>query len=66
MKKIAYVGVDYHTKTLMIAVKEKNETDFYKTTRIKNCDKQIKKYMENYKAPHVRQTLIKRNQIKNI
>lgn len=46
MKKIAYVGIDYHLKTLTCAVLIENEKDFYNTMRFKNNDKNIKKYME--------------------
>jgi transposase len=45
MKKIAYVGIDYHSKTITCAVLIENEKDFYKTIRFKNDDKIIKKFM---------------------
>ena len=45
MKKIAYVGIDYRSKTLTRAVLIENEKDFYKTIRLKNDDKIVKKYM---------------------
>ncbi len=45
MKKIAYVDIDYHIKTLTCSVLIENEKDFYDTMRFKNNDKNIKKYM---------------------
>lgn len=45
MKKIAYVGIDYHLKTLTCAVFNEKEKDFYDTMRFKNNDKNIKQYM---------------------
>ena len=43
---IAYVGIDYNSKTLTRAVLIENEKDFYNAIRFKNNDKIIKKYME--------------------
>jgi len=46
MKKIAYVGVDYHKNLLAIAVIVAGQERFYQTIRIKNDDKLIVKYMK--------------------
>ena len=46
MKRIAHVGVDYHVKSLTIAVYLSDTKDFYETVRLPNDDKVIKKYMK--------------------
>ncbi len=46
MKKIAYVGIDYHMNIVAIAVIIEGEKEFYDTIRLKNSDKLIAKYME--------------------
>lgn len=46
MKKIAYVGIDYHKNLLAIAVIVDAQKKFYETIRIKNDDKLIVKYMK--------------------
>ena len=46
MKKIAYVGIDYHINSLTIAVVIEGQKDFHDTIRIKNLDKTITKYMK--------------------
>jgi transposase len=46
MKKIAYVGVDYHLHSLSIAVMLEDEKGFYDLIRLKNDDKVIFKYMK--------------------
>jgi transposase len=46
MKKIVYVGVDYHVKTITCAVIIEGEKDFLNTIRFKNNHKNIKKYMK--------------------
>ena len=46
MKKIAYVGVDYHLHSLSIAVMLEGEKKFYDLIRLKNMDKVISKYMK--------------------
>ena len=43
MKKIVYVGVDYHVKTITCAVIIEGEKDFLNTIRFKNNHKNIKK-----------------------
>ena len=48
MKKIAYVGVDYHLNSLSIAVLSENDSNFNDLIRIKNQDNLILKYMKNY------------------
>lgn len=45
MKKIAHLGIDYHIETITIAVKIEGEQDFYDTKRMKNTNKNIKKYI---------------------
>jgi transposase len=44
MKKIAYVGIDYHQSTLSIAVFVKNK--IHETIRIRNQDKIIRDYLK--------------------
>ena len=46
MKKIAYVGVDYHIKTVTIAVMIEGEKDVKDTVHLKNEDKVIRKYLK--------------------
>lgn len=46
MKKIAYVGIDYHQNSLTIAVFIRDNNDIHETIRIKNNDKIIQKYMK--------------------
>jgi transposase len=46
MKKIAYLGIDYHIKTVTIAVIIEGEKDFFDTTHMINEDKNIKKYLK--------------------
>jgi transposase len=46
MKKIAYVGVDYHINILAIAVVIEGMKDIYETIRLKNQDKLISKYLK--------------------
>jgi len=46
MKKIAYVGVDYHKNLLTIAVIIEGQKSFYETIRIKNDDKLVIRYMK--------------------
>jgi transposase len=46
MKKIAYVGIDYHLKSLTIAVLIEGETEFYNVLKIPNTDKVILKHMK--------------------
>lgn len=45
MKKIAYVGIDYHLNSLTIAVLIEGETDFYNIMKIPNTDSAILKNM---------------------
>ena len=46
MKKIAYIGVDYHLHSLSIAVMLEGEKEFSDLVRLKNMDKVISKYMK--------------------
>jgi transposase len=46
MKKIAYVGIDYHQNSLTIAVRIQGEKKTHETIRLKNEDKIIRKYMK--------------------
>lgn len=46
MKKIAYVGIDYHQNTLTIAVQLEGEKKIHETVRIRNENKIIRKFME--------------------
>jgi len=46
MKKIAYVGIDYHMNSLSIAVKIDGEDKIHETIRLANDDKVILKYLK--------------------
>ena len=46
MKKIAYVGIDYHMNVVAIAVIIEGEKEFYDTIRLKNSNKLIAKYLK--------------------
>ena len=46
MKKIAYVGIDYHLKSLSITVLIEDENEFHDSIRIKNENRIILKYMK--------------------
>jgi transposase len=46
MKKIAYLGIDYHENTLSIAVYVKGKNKIYETVRIRNKDKSIRLYLK--------------------
>jgi len=46
MKKIAYVGIDYHQNTLTIAVRVEDENKIHETIRLNNKDKIIGKYLK--------------------
>ncbi len=45
-KKIAYVGIDYHSETLSLAVMVDGEKDFLSSLTMKNNDKNILKYLK--------------------
>lgn len=46
MKKIAYLGIDYHVNSLSIAVMVEGQKEIHETIRIKNDDKIVLKYMK--------------------
>jgi len=46
MKKIANVGVDYHLKSLSIAVLAEGEKEFHQSIHLKNDDRLIAKYLQ--------------------
>lgn len=46
MKKVAHVGVDYHVKTITIAVYLSDEKRFLETTHLSNDDKVITKHIK--------------------
>jgi len=46
MKKIAYVGIDYHQNTLDIAVRVQDKKKIHDHIRIRNEDKIIRKYLK--------------------
>ena len=46
MRKIAYVGIDYHQNTLTLAVRIQDRKEIHETVRIKNEDKLIRKYIK--------------------
>jgi len=46
MKKIAYVGIDYHLNSLSIAVMVEGKRKPHQTVHFKNDDKMLRKYMK--------------------
>ena len=48
MKKLAYVGVDYHVKTITIAVYLPDEQKFLETTRLNNTEKVLPNTCKNF------------------
>ena len=50
MKKIAYVGIDYHTNSLSIAVVIEGQKKIHEMIRLKNEDKVIRKYIKKLSA----------------
>jgi transposase len=46
MKKIAYVGIDYHQNTLSIAVRIQDRKKIHETVHLRNEDKVIRRYMK--------------------
>ena len=46
MKKVAYVGIDYHMNSLTVAVIIEGEKEFYDSITMKNNDKSILKYFK--------------------
>jgi transposase len=46
MKKIAYVGIDYHQNTLTVAVRIQGSKKIHETIHLRNEDKVIRKYMK--------------------
>ena len=46
MKKIAYVGIDYHQNTLSIAVRLEDQKKIHETVRLRNEDKFIRMYLK--------------------
>ncbi len=46
MKKIAYVGIDYHINLLSIAVVIEGEKELYENIRLSNNDRVIIRYMK--------------------
>ncbi len=45
-KEIAYIGVDYHIKSVTIAVMINGDKEIHDTIRMTNEDKMIKKYFK--------------------
>jgi transposase len=45
MKKIAYVGIDYHLNSLSTAVMVEGKRKLHETIRLKNDDKMIRKHL---------------------
>ena len=45
-KKIAYIGIDYHSETLSLAVIVDGKKDFFDSITMKNNDKIILKYLK--------------------
>ena len=48
MKKIAYVGIDYHQNSVSMAVVLEGQKEIHDTIRLVNEDKRIKKYLKRY------------------
>ncbi|MFC1815011.1 hypothetical protein ACFL0M_03505 [Thermodesulfobacteriota bacterium] len=46
MKKIAYVGIDYHQNSPTIAVRVHGKRKIHETVRLRNEDRIIRKYMK--------------------
>ena len=46
MKKIAYVGIDYHKNSLTLAVRPQDKKEIDETLRLRNEDKIIRKFMK--------------------
>jgi transposase len=46
MKKIAYIGIDYHQNSLTIAVRIQGNKKIHETIRLRNEDKTIRKYLK--------------------
>ncbi len=46
MKKIAYIGVDYHINTVSFATMLQGENDFLENATLRNEDKVIRKYLQ--------------------
>jgi hypothetical protein len=46
MKNIAYVGIDYHLKSLTITVMIESQNQFHDVITMSNEDKLITKYMK--------------------
>lgn len=46
MKKLAYIGIDYHMNSLSVAVIIEGEKEFYDSVTMKNNDKSILKYFK--------------------
>jgi len=46
MKRIAYIGIDYHMETVSAAVIIENEKDFFDTICMSNNDEIILKYLK--------------------
>ena len=53
MNKIAYIGIDYHLETVTIAIMIDGEKEFFDTTRMRNQDKNIKKYIKKISKDYV-------------
>lgn len=48
MKKIAYVGIDYHQNSVSMAVVLEGQKEVHETVRLVNEDKNIKKFLKRY------------------
>jgi len=48
MKKIAYVGIDYHQNSVSMAVVLEGQKEVHETVRLVNEDKTIKKFLKRY------------------
>jgi hypothetical protein len=46
MKRVAYVGVDYHVNPVSVAVLIEGVSDFLDCIHIRNEDKMIRKYLK--------------------
>jgi hypothetical protein len=50
MKKIAYVGIDYHENSLSLAVRVHGITTIHETVRLRNDDKMIRTYLTSFQS----------------
>lgn len=47
MRKVAYVGIDFHITTISAAVFAEGEKDFSETIHLNNDDKMIRRFLSS-------------------